>query len=125
MDNHPRLRPVELFPVQQEGKTLVCLRDPQHFAKPLMVSPTAYFILSHFDGQHSLVDIQAAYCQRFGDLLFSEHLKEIIDLLDSHFYLYSDRFLEHQGRIIEEFRRSPTRPPAHAGSVYKEELADL
>ncbi len=125
MDDHPRLRPVEAFPIQQEGKTLVCLRDPQHFAKPLVVSPIAYYILSHFDGQHSLVDIQAVYCQRFGDLLFSEDLKKIIDLLDNHFYLYSERFFEHQGRIIEEFRRSPIRPPAHAGSVYKEDPVEL
>jgi len=125
MDNHPRLRPVEAFPIQRQGKTLVCLRDPQHFAKPLAVSPVAYFILAHFDGRHSLIDIQEAYCKRFGDLLFSDDLKKIIDLFDQHYYLYSERFLEHQGRIIEEFRRLPTRPPAHAGTVYKEDPSEL
>ncbi len=125
MDDHPRLRPVEAFPVQQDGKALICLRDPQHFAQPLVVSPSTYFILSHFDGTHSLIDIQEAYCRKFGDLLFSEDLKKIIGLLEDHCYLYSERFLEHQGKIIEEFRRLPTRPPAHAGTVYKEEPADL
>lgn len=125
MDDHPRLRPVEIFPVQQEGKTLVCLRDPQHFAQTLVVSPTAYFILGHFDGRHSLIDIQEAYCRRFGELLFSEEVRKIIDLLDDHYYLYSERFLENQKKIIEEFRRQPARPPAHVGAVYKEEPAEL
>ena len=121
MGDGPRLRPVEAFPIQQQGKTLICLRDPQNFSAPLVVSPTTYFVLCLLDGQHSLIDIQAAYSQRFGDLLFSEELKKLIDLLDKNFYLYSERFLEHQRRIVEDFLSSPTRPPAHAGTVYREE----
>lgn len=125
MEDHPRLRPVEAFPVQQEGKALVCLRDPQHLAKPLVISPAIYFILCHFDGRHGLIDIQEAYCKRFGDLLFSEDLKKIIELLDTHYYLYSRRFLDYEGRVIEEFRRLPVRPPAHVGAVYKEDPEEL
>jgi hypothetical protein len=84
MDDHPRLRPVEVFPVQRDGKRLICLRDLQNFSQPLVISPLVYFILSHFDGRHSLIDIQEAYSKRFGDLLFTEDLKKLIDLLDSH-----------------------------------------
>lgn len=125
MDDRPRLRPVEAFPIQQQGKTFICLRDPQQYAQPLIVAPAAYFVLSHFDGRHSWVDIQEAYCRRFGELLFSEDLKRIVDLLDHHGYLYSDRFSEHQARIIEEFRRQPLRTPAHAGTVYRSDPAEL
>jgi len=119
MDDHPRLRPVEAFPIQQEGKNLVCLRDPQHFADTLVISPSVYFILAHFDGKHSLIDIQEAYSRRVGDLLFSEDLKKIIDLLDHHYFLHTERFLDHQRKIIEEFHNLPARLPAHAGTVYK------
>ncbi len=125
MDEHPRLRPVEAFPVQQDGKTLVCLRDPQHLANTVVISPTVYFILCHLDGQHSLGDIQEAYCRQFGELLLSDELKKIIDLLDHHYFLYSERFEEHQRKTIEEFRSLPTRPPAHAGTVYKEDPLEL
>ncbi|MBI4522854.1 MAG: AmmeMemoRadiSam system protein B [Deltaproteobacteria bacterium] len=121
MTDYPRLRPVEAFPVQQEGKTLICLRDPQHLSQPLAVTPAGYFVLSHFDGGHSLVDIQEAYCRRFGDLLFGDDLRKMIELLDAHYYLYSERFLEHRGKIIEEFRKLPNRLPAHVGTVYKQE----
>ena len=64
MEDRPRVRPVEAFPIQQEGKTYICLRDPQHFAQSLIVTPAGYFILAHFDGQHSLVDIQEAYAKK-------------------------------------------------------------
>ena len=125
MNDHPRLRPVEVFPVEQDGKTLIYLRDPQHFANTLVISPVVYFILAHFDGEHSLIDIQEAYSRRFGDLLFSEDLRKIMDLLDHHYFLYSERFRGHQKKIIEDFRRLPIRPPAHAGTVYQEDPAGL
>lgn len=125
MDERPRLRPIEAFPVQEQGKMLVCLRDPQHLAKPLVVSPTAYFILCHLDGRHSPVDIQEAYCRRFSEILSSEDLKKFIDLLDQHHYLYTERFLEHQTAIIEEFGRLAVRPAAHAGAVYGKDSQKL
>ena len=61
MLNRPKLRAVEVFPIQQEAKTLVYLKDPENFAQPLGISLAGYFIISYFDGQHSLVDIQEAY----------------------------------------------------------------
>jgi AmmeMemoRadiSam system protein B len=118
MDEYPRLRPVEAFPVQEGGKALVCLRDPQRLAQSLVISPTAYFILCHLDGHHSAVDIQEAYCRKFSDILSSEDLKKFINLLDQHYYLYTERFFEHQAIIIEEFGRLAVRPVAHAGAGY-------
>ena len=49
MLNRPKLRAVEVFPVEQEAKTLVYLKDPENFAQPLGISPAGYFIISHFD----------------------------------------------------------------------------
>lgn len=46
-------------------------------------------------------------------------------MLDSHYYIYSERFLRHQKDVIEKFLRESTRAPAHAGSVYKAEAAEL
>ena len=58
MDSFPRLRAVEAFPVQQDGNTLIYLKDPLNLATPFGVSPIGYFIMAHFDGRHSFVDIQ-------------------------------------------------------------------
>ena len=72
MNSFLRLRPVEAFPVQQDGKTLIYLKDPLNLATPLGVSPVGYFIMSHFDGSHSFVDIQEVYSKQFGTLLLSD-----------------------------------------------------
>ena len=125
MDSFPRLRPVEAFPVQQDGSTLIYLKDPLNLATPLGVSPVGYFIMSHFDGSHSFVDIQEVYSKQFGSLLLSDELKKFIEMLDQHYYLLSERFLTYRTRIVEEFRRQSTRAPAHVGGVYPQDPTGL
>ena len=125
MNSFLRLRPVEAFPVQQDGKTLIYLKDPLNLATPLGVSPVGYFIMSHFDGSHSFVDIQEVYSKQFGTLLLSDELKKFVEMLDRHNYLLSERFLTYQRAVIEEFRRQPTRAPAHVGGVYQNDPTGL
>ena len=125
MQDRPRLRPVEVFPVQQEGKTLFYLKDPLNFAAPLGVSPAGYFILAHLDGSHSYIDIQEAYAKQFGVLLLGDELRQFVEMLDQHYYLVSDRFLNYRSAAILEFRRQPTRAPAHVGGVYPADPAAL
>jgi len=125
MHDQPRLRPVEAFPVQQDGKTLIYLKDPANFAAPLGISPVGYFVLAQFDGQHSFTDIQEAYSKQFGSLLMSEELASFVAVLDEHYYLDSPRFREHRNAVILEFRRQPTRGAAHVGGVYKSVPAEL
>jgi MEMO1 family protein len=125
MNDKPRLRPVEAFPVQQDGKTSVYLKDPLNFATPLGISPAGYFVLAHFDGQHSFTDIQEAYCRQFGSLLMSDELKSFVEMLDQHYYLDSERFRDYKNAVVLEFRNQATRPPAHVGGVYKADPEEL
>ncbi len=125
MNETPRLRPVEAFPVEQDGKTLIYLKDPLNLAAPLGISPVGYFILSHFDGRHSLLDIQEAYCRQFGTLLMTEELKHFIATLDQHHFLESESFENYRDAVIAEFRRQPVRRAAHVGGVYHAEPAQL
>jgi AmmeMemoRadiSam system protein B len=125
MDDKPRLRPIEAFPVQQDGKTLIYLKDPLNFASPLGLSPVGYFILSHFDGRHSSVDIQEAYCKQFGSVLPGEELKSFVDMLDQHYYLQSERFRDYRDAVILEFRRLPIRAAAHVGGAYEADRSRL
>ena len=125
MNDKPRVRPVEAFPVQQDGKTSVYLKDPLNFATPLGISPAGYFVLAHFDGQHSFTDIQEAYCKQFGSLLMSDDLKSFVDMLDQHYYLDSERFRDHKNAVVLEFRSQTTRAPALVGGVYKADPEEL
>ena len=85
-----------------------------------------YFILAHFDGQHSFVDIQEAYAKQVrlaaADL---DELKMFVDMLDQHYYLQSERFEKHRNAVVEEFRSQPTRAPAHVGGVYQADPVEL
>jgi MEMO1 family protein len=125
MDDRPKLRPIEAFPVEQDGNTIIYLKDSLNLATPLGLSPVAYFILAHLDGQHSLIDIQEAYNKQFGTLLPSAELKNFLESLDRHYYLVSERFLHYQETVLRDFRRLPTRAAAHVGGVYKADPAEL
>jgi AmmeMemoRadiSam system protein B len=125
MTDRPRLRAVQAVPVKQDGKTLIYLKDPLNFAHPLGLSLVGYFILSHFDGQHSLVDIQEAYSKQFGEVLLTGDLKEFVTTVDRYYYLDSETFIAYQNSVIEEFRRRSSRPAAHAGGAYKANSAEL
>src|SRR4030067_1061618 len=65
------------------GESYLCLQDPQNISeKTLFLPPPVYFIVSLFDGEHSVLDIQAEYMRRFGDILFAEKIQQIIDQLE-------------------------------------------
>jgi AmmeMemoRadiSam system protein B len=125
MSDYPRLRPVEAVPVEQDGKTLVYLKDPLGFASPLVFSAVGYFLLTHLDGQHSLIDIQEAFSKQFGHVLLSEELRDFIETLDRNYYLQSKRFAAHRAALVDEFRRRPSRSAAHVGGVYQADPAEL
>jgi AmmeMemoRadiSam system protein B len=122
----PKIRPVEAFPVDQDGQSYVCLRDPTGVAPtPLMLGMGAYFLVTLFDGSYSRVDLQAAFAKRFGDILPSEHLDELIGALDQGFFLESPAYAARMDAVRDEFARNPQRPAALAGLCYEQEPAKL
>jgi AmmeMemoRadiSam system protein B len=125
MHERPRARPVEAFPVQREGKTIVYLKDPMNFATPLGISPAGYFVFAHLDGRHSFIDIQEAYAKQFGVVLPSEELQKFIEMLDENYYLRSDRFADYQNAAVLDFQRRATRAATHADGVYCSDAAAL
>jgi AmmeMemoRadiSam system protein B len=125
MQERPRLRPVEAFPVKQDGNTIIYLKDPLNFATPLAISPAGYFVAAHLDGHHSFIDIQQAYARQFGAVLPGDELKKFIAMLDENYYLRSDRFASYQSAVVLEFRRATTRAPAHVGGVYSADAGSL
>ena len=125
MHDKPLLRRIEAFPVEQDGQTLICLKDPANFAAPIGLSPVGYFILSQFDGRNSFVDIQEAYAKQFGTLLLSDELNKFVDMLDGYYYLQSERFETYRKDRILEIRRQSIRAAAHVGGVYKDDAAEL
>jgi hypothetical protein len=118
--DYPKLRDINVFPVQSSGQTLLCLQDPQNIGeKALFLSPPLYFIVSLFDGQHSILDIQAEYMRKFREFLYTEKLQEIISQLDEALFLEGERFQEALRQKEEEFRKASFREAVFAGKSYE------
>lgn len=124
--DYPKIRNIEAFPVEYNGQRLICLRDPTHFSEQtLFIHPSILFLLSLFDGTHSVPDIQAAYTRQFGEILLSEHLRTLILQLDDSLMLESERFVQARQRVEDEFKHAMVRPAAHAGTAYEADPARL
>ncbi len=124
--DYPKLRPVEIFPVEAEDRQLLYLRDPfQYVTEPVIVPREVLPILQYFDGEHSILDIQTAYARQTGDILFSDNIHQLIESLDSHLMMDSEKFDEHRKRIETEFREMKTRPATHAGAAYPTDGEEL
>ena len=125
MEN-PKIRAVEAFPVDQDGQTYICLRDPSGIAPtPILIGTGAYFLVTLFDGTNSKLDLKAAFTRRFGDLLPSEHLDALIAALDQGFFLDSPTYAARMAEVREEYLRNPQRPAALAGLCYENEPVRL
>jgi AmmeMemoRadiSam system protein B len=117
---HPRLRPVETFPIRMDGQDLVCVQDPQNLAEqPIFLNRALLFLVSRMDGQHSLRDIQADFFRATGEILPMENIENLITQLDEQRYLDSLSFQSYCQELLEAFRQSPSRPACHAGSAYE------
>jgi AmmeMemoRadiSam system protein B len=126
MEN-PKIRPLEAFPVEQQGQTLVGLRDPAGYAsQPILLGMGAYYLITMFDGQTSLRDIQAAFTRRFnGEIIPLEKIEELVKVLDQGFFLESPAFAERLKQVRNEFLAAPDRPAALAGLCYESDPAKL
>jgi AmmeMemoRadiSam system protein B len=120
--DYPKLRSVETFPVEVRGERFVGLRDPMHLTdKVLFLPPPTLYIISLFDGRHSLRDIQAAFMRKFGELIFLEKIQEIAGQLDSQLFLDSEHFREYECSLRQEFLVASVRQAVHAGVSYPKE----
>ncbi len=126
MDVRPRIRAVEAFPVEQDGQTMVCLRDSTGLApNPIVLGMGAYFIVTLLNGTNDLRDIQSAFMKQFGELLPIEQIEGLIAALDRAYFLDSPAFRERDASEREAFLSAPDRRAALAGLCYSEDPASL
>ena len=125
-DERPRLRPLEAQPITADGKRMVCLRDPTGFADGVWcVEPHHYFIISMFDGDHTVLDIQAEFTRRFGTLLMSDEVRRIAEDLDAHHLLDTESFAEFRRGVENQFRGQTVRHAVGPGSAYPESAEEI
>jgi len=117
---NPRIRPIEAFPLQQSGQELIGIKDPTGiFSEICFVSPETFFLMSLMDGSNTLRDLQAAYLRRYGTLLYTEKVEELIAQLDACHLLENRHFQDYLCRLHEAFKKATTREAMFAGKGYE------
>ncbi len=118
----PKIRPVEAFAAEYEGRSVIALRDPQGYTEGMVFVPReALSLLGLFDGEHTLLDIQEAYMRRYGQLLFSEQIRQLVQQLDGYHLLDSPAFGDYKSAVEQAFHQSKVRRASHAGAAYEEQ----
>jgi hypothetical protein len=123
---NPKIRPIEAFPVRESGQELIVLKDPAGISSEIIcVSPETFFLISLMDGTNTLRDLQAAYLRRYGALLYTEKVEELITQLNACHLLENLHFQDYLRRLQEDFKRAPTREAMFAGKGYEAEPEQL
>ena len=123
---NPRLRAVEAFPVEHEGRRCIALRDPAGFTDRIAVLPGALLdLVSLFDGEHPIEAIRDVIRRRHGEAPSVEQIVTLVEQLDDAGFLESERFAARRRATEDAFRRSPVRLAAHAGGAYAGEADAL
>jgi AmmeMemoRadiSam system protein B len=112
----PKLRPVIPRRVEHQGQAFVLLQDsPAALAQPIMIPFDGFeHIIRHFDGQSTLIEIQARVIRQTGLFLAINELEDLVQRLETAMLLEGPTFTS----FLKTYRESGKRPAALAGRSY-------
>lgn len=129
----PMLRPVEVIPGADGDAEQITLVDPSGLARgAVTLSPAALWLVSRFDGEHTLEDIQEAFLREVGQAVDRETLERLVDVLDEVRLLAGPGFDAYYRELEAAYRASPVRahhlpvavgdPPRPLGEYFRDIL---
>lgn len=117
---YPILRNLQFSPIKEGEEQYIVLWDPTGLSKDKLVLPLNYFfIVQHFDGEHSLQEIGAMYLKRFGEFLMPNKVDQLVADLDAKLFLEGDRAEAARQQARDDYRQGPVRKAAFAGRSYE------
>ncbi|MGA2593403.1 MAG: AmmeMemoRadiSam system protein B [Bryobacteraceae bacterium] len=117
---------LDFFPSPAPDRPGLFIRDPYRYSDAmLIVPPPLVECLRCFDGRQTDLDLRSTLVRITGELDVSELAQHLAGTLSSAGFLEDDVFVEMKGARQREFAGAPKREPAHAGSAYPLEIADL
>jgi AmmeMemoRadiSam system protein B len=123
---YPVLRNLQFSPIKEGEDQFIVLWDPSGLSKEKLVLPLNYFfIIQHFDGEHSLQEIGGLYLKRFGEFLMPNKVEQLVSDLDTKLFLEGERAEEAKQQAQDVYRQAPLRQSAFAGKSYEADGAKL
>ncbi len=116
---YPVLRNLQFSPIKQEDEQYIVLWDPTKLSHEKLIIPLSYFyLLQHFDGEHSLEEIGALYLKKFGEFMVPDRLEKLVADLDERLFLEGERLEAAKEAAKTAYRTSPVRKAVYAGQSY-------
>jgi AmmeMemoRadiSam system protein B len=115
----PKLRPVDVRPMQHRGQPALLLRDPLALSDQTIVLPQRLApLLPLLDGTRDEGAIRASLEVRLGVRLPVGTLANLVSQLDRAFLLDNERSARAKMDALRAYRDAPYRPPILAGQGY-------
>ena len=123
---YPILRNLQFSPIKEGEEQYIVLWDPSGLSKEKLVLPLNYFfIVQHFDGDHSLQEIGGLYLKRFGEFLLPSKVEQLVEDLETKLFLEGDRAEGAKAHARAAYRGAAVRPAAFAGKSYESDRGQL
>jgi len=123
---YPKLIAVDTFPVEEDGRKLYCIKDPQNSdIAPLVVSELALYIMTFFDGNNSIDSVISTLKEKYGKEIERADLDSLVKMLDNSLLLENENYINHQQLIENNFFNSDTRKAYLSGLSYPESKEKL
>ncbi len=118
---------LDIMPSPVEDRPGLLLRDSLHYSDAVLIIPPQLIqCLTCFDGRQTGRDLhELLYRMSGGDLRAGEMGDHLADTLSRSGFLEDAAFAEMRQAAQKRFTESPVRLPAHAGSGYPDEPAEL
>jgi AmmeMemoRadiSam system protein B len=123
----PALRQdLDVMPSPVADRPGVLVRDPMGFAEGMLVVPPPLVpLLAIFDGQSDVADVKAALVRQAGDVRAAAIVDQLLEAFGGGGFLVDDTYAALRAAKERAFAEAPVRAPAHAGSAYPDDVAEL
>jgi AmmeMemoRadiSam system protein B len=123
----PRLRlNLDFMPSPVEDRPGLLVRDSYGYSEQtLIIPPLLAHCLQFFDGEHTELDVHEELVRVTGDIQAGDLAQHLIDALHRAGFLEDEVYEQMRESKHRAFENSPVREPAHAGSAYPQNAAEL
>lgn len=121
----PRIRQLELVPLEGGQEQSYALRDPHGFAGTAALPMGAAMLVTLMNGERTLGELQTEFAERVGQQISLSEVEAVVQQLDERMFLDNEKFAAHKTAITTAYDELDVRPAAHAGGAYHGELDAL
>ena len=123
----PRLRRgLDMFPSPVPERPGFVLRDPFRYSDEVLIIPPLLAAgLSLYDGESTVLDVQAHLTRLIGQLVPNEIIESMTEVMQRNGFLETEELERLRAKKHAEFAAAPLRLPAHSGSGYPDQTAEL